>query len=232
MALRSWAEGCPEESVTLLNDEIAHATDPERKAELMLDAVVFYKVTENTAQENEIYTKLFELSGASAHVVVAFLAATDMYWKQGKWEEGYATLEMSLKKGLQEMPASLRAVVHVIRTIFDAGLTIDSRCEKIRRMVSIYQNHSVLQYLGEGLVKHLGLVIRAGVPFPSSDNLQQWMTVWEKAANGVDEFPLPLRLLKVGIDFIIAGGKDADILLTLTSAEREILKQALGISPA
>jgi DNA-binding transcriptional ArsR family regulator len=232
MALRSWAEGRPEESATLLNDEISHATDPDIKAELMLDAVLFFQVTANTAQENEMYTKLFSLSGASAHVVAAFLAATDMHWKEGKWDEGYATLEMSLKKGLQEMPASLRAVVLVLRTVFDAGLTMDSRCEKISRMVSIYRNHLALQYLGEGLVKHLGQMIRAGAPFPSSDNLRQWFAAWEQTAGDLDEFRLPLRLLRVGIDFVISGGKDQGILLTLTSPEREILNQALGLSEA
>jgi hypothetical protein len=155
-----------------------------------------------------------------------------MHWKEGKWDEGYATLEMSLKKGLQEMPASLRAVVLVLRTVFDAGLTMDSRCEKISRMVSIYRNHLALQYLGEGLVKHLGQMIRAGAPFPSSDNLRQWFAAWEQTAGDLDEFRLPLRLLRVGIDFVISGGKDQGILLTLTSPEREILNQALGLSEA
>ena len=41
---------------------------------------------------------------------------------------------------------------------------------------------------------------------------------------------LPLRIMRVGIDFIIAGGKDTGILLTLTNPEREILKQAFGLS--
>lgn len=227
-ALRSWAEGRPEESVTLLDDEISRATDPREKAEFMLDAVVFFQVTENTAQENEIYTRLFGLSGASADVVAVFLTITDMFWREGKWEEGYSTLEKGLKKGQQEMPASLRAVKLVIQTLFDAGLTMASRSEKIARTVSIYQNHSALQYLGEGLVNHLGKVFRAGEPFPSSDNLRQWLAAWEQTSGGLDEFRLPLRLLRVGIDFIIAGGKDLGVLLTLTSAEREILKQALG----
>jgi len=227
-AFRSYREGHPEESVTLLEDEISRARDPIRKVDLMLDAAVFFRVTNNAKKVDEIQTRLFSLSGASEHVVAVFLAMTGIYWQEGKWEEGYATLEKSLKKGLQEMPASLKGVLVVIQTIFDAGLTMDSRSEKIGRMVSIYQKHSVLQYLGEGLVNHLGKVFRAGEPFPSSDNLRQWLAAWEQTSGGLDEFRLPLRLLRVGIDFIIAGGKDLGVLLTLTSAEREILKQALG----
>jgi hypothetical protein len=99
-------------------------------------------------------------------------------------------------------------------------------------MAGLYQKYVALPQLGDGLVKHLGKVLRAGEPFPSSDNLRQWLAAWEQTAGDLDEFRLPLRLLRVGIDYIIAGGKDSGVLLTLTSAEREILKQAFGISEA
>jgi len=175
-------------------------------------------------------SKLYLAAALERNQSEGSLGLTNLYWREGKWEEGYRTLEMSIVKGLQEMPASLHAVRIVIRTLFDAGLTMESRCEKIGRIVNIYQKHSALQFLGEGLVSHLGEMFRAGAPFPSSDNLSQWLSAWEHATNGLDDFRIPLRLARVGIDFIIDGGKDTDILLTLTSAERDILKQALGLS--
>lgn len=45
----------------------------------------------------------------------------------------------------------------------------------------------------------------------------------------VDEFCLPLRLLRTGVEFVIAGGKDLGILLDLTSPERKILKQTFEL---
>jgi hypothetical protein len=39
-----------------------------------------------------------------------------------------------------------------------------------------------------------------------------------------------VRLLRTGIDYVKAGGKDPGILLTLTSPERAILQQALGLA--
>jgi hypothetical protein len=83
--------------------------------------------------------------------------------------------------------------------------------------------------LGEGLVEHIGGVFRAGEPFPSADNLEQWASAWERAGEDVEEFRLPLRLLRTGIEFVKAGGKDPGILLHLTSAERQIVRQALGL---
>ena len=50
----------------------------------------------------------------------------------------------------------------------------------------------------------------------------------ESAGARKDNFKLPL--LSTGIDFIKTGGKDTDVLLDLTSPERTLLKQALGLA--
>lgn len=41
---------------------------------------------------------------------------------------------------------------------------------------------------------------------------------------------LAVRLLRTGIDFVKAGGKDRGILLAVTSAERAILAQTFGLA--
>lgn len=230
IALSSWQEGRHDESVGLLNEEISHATNPEKKVDLMRDALLFFQFTGNTIQENEIAAKLFDLSGASDHVVATLIAITNMYWEDGRWEQGYNTLDKALRKSLKEKTSFLPVIVLVIRTLFEAGLGFESRREKICKIVEIYQNHDALLHLGTVIVNHLGEVYQKRAPFPSSDNLSQWLAAWEETTGDLDEFRLPLRLLRVGIDFVISGGKDAGILLTLTSPEREILKQSLGIS--
>lgn len=53
---------------------------------------------------------------------------------------------------------------------------------------------------------------------------------WKQAMAEADEFRLPLRLLRTGVEFVIAGGKDMGILLDLTSPERKILKQTFGLT--
>jgi hypothetical protein len=74
------------------------------------------------------------------------------------------------------------------------------------------------------------MVFRAGAPFPSSDNLEGWALAWEQAVEGVPDFRLSVRLLRTGIDFVKAGGDDPGVLLALTSPERAILEQALGLA--
>ena len=59
--------------------------------------------------------------------------------------------------------------------------------------------------------------------------LSQKSSSWEQAAESVDAFRLSVRLLRTGIDFVKARGKDPGILFSLTSAERAILEQALGV---
>ena len=83
--------------------------------------------------------------------------------------------------------------------------------------------------LGDALVKHLGELFAKGEPWPASDNLDQWMAAWQQASSDAADLKLPLRLLRIGIDFIKSGGKDHGVLLNLTSPERSLLRQALGL---
>ena len=94
----------------------------------------------------------------------------------------------------------------------------------------MYREHDALSVLGEATVQHIGRVFRAGEPFPSADNLEGWALCWEQAAETAPDFRLAMRLLRTGIDFVKAAGKDPGILLTLTSPERTILVQALGLA--
>ena len=179
------------------------------------------------------YTAVISLTGAPTETVVnSHIALTELNWKETKWEEGFASLHSGLQKGSEAAPVHAGSSEDLVQTIFDAGLSLELRRDKIGKMVKCYQTYQLLPNLGDGLIRHLGKVFRVGEPFPSSDNLRQWLAAWEQAAGDLDEFRLPLRLLRVGIDFVISGGKDHGILLTLTSPEREILKQALGVSDA
>lgn len=78
-------------------------------------------------------------------------------------------------------------------------------------------------------MKHLGAIYTQGDPWPTSDNLDQWLLAWEQAAEDARDFQLPLRLLRTGIEFIKSGGKDDGVLLDLSSTERSILRQAFGL---
>ncbi len=113
--------------------------------------------------------------------------------------------------------------------VFSAGLNPKGRHDKVTELLRLYGEHQSLPLLGEAVVQHLGSFFHAGEPFPSADNLEGWAPAWEQAAELVPHFRLSARLLRTGIDYVKAGGKDPGVLLALTSPERSILEQALGL---
>jgi len=176
------------------------------------------------------FETLVHLPNAPAKTVVdANMALSELHCGEGRWSEGLDALDAGLVCGAKEEPPCLGTASGVIRVVFSAGLSPEARLEKVIRLFAIYGSHNALSVLGEGLVSHVGDLFRAGEPFPSVDNLEQWASAWEKAGEGVDDFRLSLRLLRTGIEFVKAGGNDPGILLGLTAPERQILKQAFGM---
>jgi hypothetical protein len=109
-------------------------------------------------------------------------------------------------------------------------LSSEGRRDKVTSLLRAYGAHEALAVLGGALVLHISRVFRSGPPFPSTDNLEGWASAWEQAAQSAPDFRLSVRLLRTGIDFVKSGGTDPGILLTLTSPERAILEQALGLA--
>jgi len=174
---------------------------------------------------------LIRLPDAPAQKIVdAYLILSELHFSEGKWSEGFQSLEEGLECGAKVLPFHYVTAIDLIGTIFSAGLSPEGRRDKVDNLLGIYDKHQALPVLGEGIVQHIGEVFRAGEPFPSADNLEGWGLAWEQAAENVAGFRLSVRLLRTGVNFVKAGGKDPGILLDLTSTEREILEQALGLT--
>lgn len=173
---------------------------------------------------------MISLPGLDASpVMMAHLALATIHFCEGKWSEGFTAIEASLNLGAKQSPSYFEAPVDVIGVLFTAGLNPEGRRSHASTLHSLYAKYSATAVLGEALVKHLGSLFAKGEPWPSADNLDQWLTAWEQAAGDGPDFKLPLRLLRIGIEFIKSGGKDQGILLTLTSPERSLLRQAFGL---
>lgn len=177
------------------------------------------------------FSNVVELPDASPEDVIdAHHTLALLHFTEGQWNEGLAALESGVSLGTQHSPPRLEAPVDIIGVFFAAGLSPEGRCAHAGSIYSLYAKHAAEALLGEALVKDLGAVFRAGAPWPSADNLDQWLAAWQRAAGDAPEFKLPLRLLRTGIEFVKSGGKEEGILLDLTSPERSILRQALGLS--
>ena len=160
----------------------------------------------------------------------AQLSLAEILCSEGQWSEGFQGLAASLRCAAKVPTANLRSATGLIGVVFSAGLNPEGRREKVTKLLRIYAGHNSLAVLGEAVIQHVGTVYRSGAPFPSTDNLEGWASAWEQAAGSEPDFRLSVRLLRTGIDFVKSGGKDRGILLTLTSPERAILQQALGLA--
>ena len=160
-----------------------------------------------------------------------YLALALLHFSEGRWSEGFQSLDKGLDLRREVRTAIL--VVGVLNVLvgvfFNAGLSPEGRQSRITELLRMCEKYGALPGLGEAVVQHIGDVFRRGVPFPSADNLEGWAAAWELAAGNVPDFRLSMRLLRTGINFVRAGGKDPGTLLVLTSPERAILEQALGL---
>jgi hypothetical protein len=90
--------------------------------------------------------------------------------------------------------------------------------------VDVFAGQDALQYLGYALIRHLS---RLATSPTSDDGRRQWLRLWESVAGQHSELHLPLRLLRVGIDYLASQPRDPGKLLDLPAEERELLQQVL-----
>lgn len=93
-------------------------------------------------------------------------------------------------------------------------------------VVKFFADQKALAYVGDSLVRHLSRLATSPI---SGDGLKQWLAHWESAASAFESMRFPLRLLRVGIDYLTSQPKDEGKLLQLPEEERSLLRQALSL---
>jgi hypothetical protein len=100
------------------------------------------------------------------------------------------------------------------------------RGRRVREVVDVFVNHHGVDYLGDALVRHLASLAASPI---RGEILQQWLAQWESAAGEHVAMRLPLRLLRVGIDYLGSQPADDGKLLHLPEEERLLLRQVLSL---
>lgn len=224
--------GEEERAIEDLSTAIEMTTVPaELLASTLLCRGHFHFGAKRKRQAKADYDRVIHLIGAQpGEVLEAYLAAATLHFNEGDWKLGFQYLDESLAYGTLRSLSSVGNSANIASILFEAGLSPSKRVNTVKRLLETYQKHGLLAVLGEIVIQHLGELYRAGKPFPSTDNLESWISAWEDAAKSTPDFSLSLRLLRVAGDFLKAGGTDQDMLLDLASPERAILEQALGLS--
>ncbi len=94
-------------------------------------------------------------------------------------------------------------------------------------LIAIVSEADVLAHLGNSLVRSLRLIDPSRVEVKT---LAAWREAWLELGAGRVELEVPLRIFRVGIEYLIRG--DEKVFLDLVSVERKVLRQALGLEEA
>lgn len=191
--------------------------------------LTYFENNRNKESQLEFETLILLPDVPVQYVVDAYVALSEIHFSEGRWSCGFQTLEASLGHGEKMHPPYRQTAADLINVIFSAGLSPQGRRDQVTKLLRLYEKHQALPILGEAIVQHIGGVFQAGEPLPSSDNMENWKSIWEQAAKDISDFRLSIRLLGSLISFLKAGGKDHSVLLDLASTERAIVEQALGL---
>lgn len=189
----------------------------------------YFQIGRKQEAESDFLALVKDSRSPLQSVVDADLALAELYFSEGRWNEGFEAIEAGLTCGETTQPAYRVNAADLVGVVFSAGLSPGGRHDKVAALLKVYGLHDALAVLGEAVVKHVGQIFRAGQPSPATDNLEGWAHAWEEAAVGFPDFSLSMRLLRTGVDFVKAGGKVPGVLLSLPSTERAIIEQALGL---
>jgi tetratricopeptide (TPR) repeat protein/DNA-binding MarR family transcriptional regulator len=138
-----------------------------------------------------------------------------------QWRAGL----VALRKALQRYPRDVRID---FTGIFDIMLRLMEEHGDLRRnlltLISVVSQADATQDLGSSLV--LSLVLMSPNQFDVK-TLLAWRDAWLELGAGHAELEIPLRIFRVGVEYLIRG--DEKVLLDLVSVERKILLQALRL---
>lgn len=149
-----------------------------------------------------------------------------------RWEAALKELPNILASGDHLLMSGTSGVLinelfrYLLFLLFDR-LDLPKRHEvRVKDIVEIFASHRAMNYLGDALVRHVSDLAASPI---RGEVLQQWLAHWESAAGEHEAMRLPVRLLRVGIDYLASQPRDEGKLLQLPEEERSLLRQALSL---
>ena len=141
-----------------------------------------------------------------------------------RWEAGFQELREAFRIHPDAAGSDDAGIVHFIHSKSDGPEPLRQHVETL---IGIYAEAGQLTRLGDGLVRSLK---RINADMLSEKALTLWRDLWLELGSPHIELELPLRIFRVGIEYLIQH--DDRVLLDLITTERRILQQALGLEPA
>ena len=142
----------------------------------------------------------------------------------GRWEAGFELLRAAFDTHPSDGDNGIAPIVYFTHPKSDGP---DPLRQHVATLIGIYAEAGQFTRLGNGLVRSLKKI---NADMLSEKALAFWRDLWLELGSPHIELELPLRIFRVGIDYLIQH--DDRVLLDLITTERRILQQALGLEPA
>ena len=133
----------------------------------------------------------------------------------------------SLALPSSEAPPATAVARDLVAEVYARFVSAQSPRPRAKEAVDLFAGEGALQRLGSALVRHL---TQLALSPPTADGLRQWLDLWQSVAGEHAAMQLPMRLLRVGIEYLASQPRNPGKLLDLPAEERELLRQVLPLS--
>lgn len=151
------------------------------------------------------YQQLFNLAGSLLAI--------------GRYAEGLAQLRAAMERFGRIEDLDEPSMIDSIRRAYSAGNEL-----VVRQFADLYTELGRVSHLGDGLVKSLAKI---DLENTTHSFLNRWRDFWVEWGSAHPEMEVPLRLFRVGIEYLITQNRK--VLLDLVLSERQIIPQVLEI---
>lgn len=141
-----------------------------------------------------------------------------------RWDEGFLALRKAFHRTPDGNYADDTWIVHAIHAKTDSPAHL---LQNVETLIEIYAEAKELTTLGDGLIRSLKNI---NMEMLSEKALFLWRDIWLELGAAHADLELPLRIFRVGIQYLIE--RNDRVLLNLNTTERRILQQALGLEDA
>jgi tetratricopeptide (TPR) repeat protein len=159
------------------------------------------------------------------NLTFAHLLLANLLIFQSDWTEASHYLNKGLNLCEHQTDVIVFAILEYIFTLLGFARKREFWEFGITLLVDIFIENSGINLLPQGIIDSISLLRGSSL---SAEKLSEWCSLWENQAQKHQELELPVRLLRTGVDYFVAG-EDASVLLELPQEERRILAQVLGL---
>lgn len=207
---------------------------PDDVAGALINRGVCHRKEGRTEEAIADYSRAIDMPGTTpAPRALAFINRSESKWSTGSDTEAFEDLFSGLKLCSKDKGAAAIFTKHhgfylryFIRLAADLAHSPEHWPSGFIPVFSAINELKLLSALGEPLVEHLS-ELRGKSLDPAG--LDAWVAGWEKLGGEYEEMAIPLRMLRVGVEWIKT--KDEGSLLGLAKEERAVVRQALRLPP-